>query len=290
MSEVENEPDLSLWSSTYGLLTAERVLEGFHLHLKHQEVITAIKNPRSMYYQLLRIPLKNIFNGIILQQAHDYQVYAQKLFIDFLLSGQNDKEESSPGANTREDLESQRTQLVEMGDAFNKLELNHKKLIAESQAALIKLSHELQHSLLTASKQIKQLLSRNKIIKKDESIQHAIRTAMTYDDKFDDVSSLFWTKIAEVLEHNIEIELRQKLVVVLTNFSTHRTQIDKILASYLEKTNDVGVSLRGYRSQFYQLILQVTELIKLLPDYRPDLVREEENRSSLNFDAKIGEA
>ena len=131
---------------------------------------------------------------------------------------------------------------------------------------------------------------RNKIIKKDESIQHAIRTAMTYDDKFDDVSSLFWTKITEVLEQNIEVELRKKLVVILTNFSTHRTQIDKILAAYLEQTNDIGVSMRGYRSQFYQLILQVTELIKLLPDYRPDLMREEENRSSLNFDAKIGEA
>ena len=93
-----------------------------------------------------------------------------------------------------------------------------------------------------------------------------------------------------MLEQNIEVELRKKLVVILTNFSTHRTQIDKILAAYLEQTNDIGVSMRGYRSQFYQLILQVTELIKLLPDYRPDLMREEENRSSLNFDAKIGEA
>ena len=96
--EQITEPDLSTWFSTYGILTAERVLERFNIRLRYDELLTAVKNPMSVYYMLLRVPIKNVFNGIILQQAHDYQVYAQKLFVDYGLSEETMQSEESPGA------------------------------------------------------------------------------------------------------------------------------------------------------------------------------------------------
>ena len=125
MSEMELGTDLSTWFSTYGLLTSQRILERFNIHLKGDELIAAMKDPGNLNYLWLKVPLKNIFNGIIFQQAHDYQVYAQKLFIDYLLSGDSAKEADSPGANTRESLEEERIKLQEMNEAFAKQELAH---------------------------------------------------------------------------------------------------------------------------------------------------------------------
>jgi len=289
MNEEAKEPDLSAWFSTYGLLTAERILERFQIHLKHDELITEIKNPHSIYYQLLRIPIKNVFNGIILQQTHDYQVYAQKLFIDYLLSGQNDKEEGAPGADTREDLTAERTHMLELSEAFNQQEFAHQKLIAESQAKLISFARSLQKLLQTVTKEIGQLLSSHNFNKTDQLINKAIREAMIHGDNTAEFPPLFWTTMADVLDADLNDELRTQLTESLSKLVQYRHEIDSTLTSFLDQTNDVGSALRGCRRNFYQIILRVTELIKLLPDYQPNPEREEENRSSLHFDAKIGE-
>lgn len=143
MNEKNEQVDWSGWFSTYGLLTAERILGRYNIHLKHDELVKVVKDTSSIYYQLLRAPLKHVFNGIILTQALDYQTYAQKLFVDYLMSGEDAKEKGSPGSAVREDLEQQRLVLVEMGAAFREIELAHTRLIAETQSALIELSRDL---------------------------------------------------------------------------------------------------------------------------------------------------
>ena len=217
MNAKQEQTDWSAWFSTYGLLTAERILDRFNVHLPHDELIKAVKNPLSVYYALLRVPLKNVFNGIILQQAHDYQIYAQKLFVDYLLSGEDAKDKESPGAMAREDVEQQRVNLIEMGDEFHKQSVAHQLLIAESQASLVMLSRNLSVAV--------------------------------------DVSS--------------EIELN--------------------VVTYLERAEEINVNLRSFRSQFYNLILHVTELLALMADYHADVVKIAENRAALEFDALIGE-
>ena len=213
----EKKDDWSIWFSTYGLLTAGRILERFHVYLSHDELAEAIHDPNSVYFKLLRVPLKNVFNGIILQQARDYQIYAQKLFVDYLLSGEDGKDESSPGAVVREDLEAQRTSLIQMDEAFREQETLHQVLIAESQATLIALSRDLKR------------------VKED------------------------------VFAFDAELE------------------------PYVERADTLNINLRNYRSQFYNLILRVTELLLLLPDYKMDEAKAVENRESLQFDALIGE-
>ena len=98
------EPEYKAWISTYGLLTADRILSRFNIRLSTEELTQALNQKNNPYYILLRVPLKNIFNGIILQQANDYQVYVQKLLIDYRLSNEYSKDPESAGKNIRDDL------------------------------------------------------------------------------------------------------------------------------------------------------------------------------------------
>lgn len=213
----EQSTDWQTWFSTYGLLTAERILARFNIGLPHDELINAVKDPHSIYFQLLRVPLKNVFNGIILRQAHDYQIYAQKLLVDYLLSGEDAKEKSAPGSATRDDVEKERLKLIETGDAFRKIEEAHQLLIAESQAKLVLLTKDLS----------------------------ALRLAP------------------------------QKL--------------EQGMADFVERCENNNINLRSYRSQFYNLILRITEFLRLIPDYHIDQAKIEENRMTLEFDALLGE-
>lgn len=293
MSAEAIETDVSMWFSTYGLLTSGRILERFNIKLENDELVIAMKDPLNVFHQLLLVPLKNVFNGIILQQAHDYQVYAQKLFVDYLLSGESGKSEDSPGANTRDDLEQQRVHLIEVGESFNAQEEAHQHLIAESQASSIQVARELQNALQAAAAKVGQILRVHEISKDDVLILRAIRSAMVHYTQNDIETvtgdSLFWVKVAEVLDTTLDDNLRQKLVEVLDFFRKPREKIEEILSTYLERTQDMGIALRSYRSQFYDIILRVTEYLNLLPDYHIDLAKLEENRSSLHFDSHIGD-
>ena len=177
--DLENkEKELSAWCSTYGLLTARRILERFKINLDDSELIAALNNPESVYYQMLRVPLKNVFNGIILQQVNDYHVYSQKLMVDYLLSGEADKPETAQGADTREDLENERLKLMELGEAINKEEQVHHRVIAQSQAELITISKTMQSSLTEVAKKVGKVLKSHGISKSDILIQKAIRAGL----------------------------------------------------------------------------------------------------------------
>ncbi len=292
MNEDTTELDLSMWFSTYGFLTSQRILERLNLHLTQNDLMVAIKNTHCAYFIMLRVPLKNIFNGIILQQAHDYQVYAQKIFIDYLLSGESGKDETLPGANTRDDLEQERTKLMEIGAEFSKLETEHQILISESQASLIELSSERSKVLQATAKKLGQILTAHQILKEDKLIEQALRSAMIHYNKSDhdmfSPASTSWSTMSEVLAVDLNKELRSQLFSVLGGFGDARNEMENTLSAYIEQTEDMGVRLRSYRSQFYDIILRATDLIKLLPDYHVDKEKEEENRSSLYFDAHIG--
>lgn len=147
MSDNITGTEISKWLSTYGILTAQRVLECYRINLSATDLIAAINHSDNVYYHLLKIPVKHLLNGIIIQQATDYQVYAQKLFVDYMLSGEADKSPDSPDANTRNELEKLRLNLVSNIEALSDLNTRHQKLIAASQKALIELTNELRPKL-----------------------------------------------------------------------------------------------------------------------------------------------
>ncbi len=291
MNEEKASNELSTWLSTYGLVTTERILEKYKIRLPQEELVTAIKNPNTFYHHLIRVPLKNVLNGIILQQAYDYQVYAQKLFIDYLMSGETAKPEESPGGLTREDLEKERQTLVEMSDEFHKQELAHDRVIAESQASLIKNSDEWQECLAKAAKKVKKS-PESKKIKEDLMIQAINRLLIQLgfsQEKSLTTKDVDWSQIEKIVGQTTSTDLREAFIEQITQLGKFMVDTENLLKEFIERISQMSLKLRKYRTDFYDIIIRINDLIKNLPEYRHDNVQDQENRESLHFDSGIGE-
>ncbi len=290
MKEAHIEEDLSIWLSTYGMITAERVLERYKIRLQPEELLAAIKNPNSIYHRLLRVPLKNVYNGIILQQANDYQVYAQKLFIDYLMSGESGKAEDAPGGPTREDLESERKTLVRMADDFHDCEAQHNKLIAECQQSLMHYAAEWQKILAKGASKIQTELQFHGLDNDQKLIMQLLQVLLTHADLSTEINlqDALWLRGEKIMGEKLSPEVKQIFINQLTRLNEYTAEIDPTLTNFINQINEMGVSVRTWRSDFYNLILRVNDLIKLLPEYQYDPTQNEENRESLYFDADIG--
>lgn len=140
---------LAHWFSSYGLMTVERTLSLIGFHLNQADMLKAVQDETSVYHALLQVPVKNILNGIIFNQAKDYREFAQKMFVGFLLSGAGNAPgpegpEIQPGS-TKDLLEQERLHLIELGEQYDLDEFEHHKLVAESQRKLISIAKELKN-------------------------------------------------------------------------------------------------------------------------------------------------
>ena len=293
MDELIQDEQLSKWFSTYGLITAERLLGTYHITLPQNELISAIKSPFSFYHQLLKIPLKNVLNGIVLQQAGDYHVYAQKLFIDYLLSGESGKDETSPGALTRESLESERQKLVTLGEDFHHLQLEQNKLIANAQASLIKIAEDWRKKFESVLTLINTTLKSNGFEINKSTIRSAVNYAIIHCDYVKAAS--LGNKLLVVEEFNkvtklkLSDDLKNKILSNMSDILEILSHFDSQISSFFLENKVLGEQAKSYRSQFYDTILRVTELIKLLPEYKIDPEQDAINKESLYFDKTIGE-
>lgn len=293
MKEKETN-ELANWYSTYGFITAERILERLKIKLPQQLLIAAVRNNNNFYHQLLMVPTKIIFNGIILQQAQDYQVYAQKSMVNYLLSSEAAKSPEETGEMTREDLEEMQKQLVELNDNFHQEEFNHNKLIAESQQSLMKYTAEWQKKLLTSAKQVKSKLKAAGGEASEPQIIQAINTLLINENLKPGEELSFksqnWLVLEQLLMQSLGAELKQSFVEQVAKLVEFTQQVMIFSQNFMERATEMGIILRRYRSDFYQLILRSNELMQLLPDYRIDPQKMQINLESLYFDSQIGEA
>lgn len=291
MNDKSLESEMQHWFSTYGVLTAQRVFSQLNIILDDKLLIATVKNPLSVYYQMIQVPIKNVYNGIILQQAQDYLIYGQKIFIDYLLSGESDKDKNSPGADTREQLDSQRLALMEMAEDFNKKITTHQKLIAESQIALKQVAEKIKEGLRTITSKIKQVLQAHHVDRDDKLILKAIQNTFISFDKLDNSlisSATFWKTLCSMLEIELAETVHQEIIIALGEMGHPRDDVKKLLSPFMEAANDLGIAFRNYRRQFHSFIITANDLIKLLSDYHPDKAKNAENLSALEFDSLIG--
>ncbi|WP_028388788.1 hypothetical protein [Legionella fairfieldensis] len=289
MSEEQAGNELTSWLSTYGLITVERILEYYKIRLQPEDLLNTVKNPTTFYHRLLRVPLKNVLNGIILQQARDYQIYAQKLFIDYLLSGENGKGEDSPGGLAREDLEKEREALVAMGEAFHACELDHNKLIAETQKSLIQYAEKWRKILAEAARNIHASLKAYGITIEENLITLVLNGLLSTERTLASENNI-WPRIETIAGKKLTKEEKQIFIDKVVGFEEFMSEIETPLADFINQTSDLSAQLKNWRTDFYKLILRVNDLIKQLPEYHYDQVQSEENRESLYFDQDIGES
>lgn len=289
MNEQIEKNELSLWLSTYGLLTAEQMLESYGIKLDHDDLKRAINNPDCFYHKILLVPFKNIFNGIIFQQVHDYQVYIQKVFIDYYLSGETSKENESPGASTREDLEAEHNRLIEMNNLFHQEEADQAALFSESQNYLSEHLKVWFKALLLILTEAKNNLAANGIEVSDQLLLSCFNLLIICE-KNGTLGNEDWQLMEQRFGQKIPDTLRAEFLKVIGSIDASYASLREGLELFIDRGKAIGINVRRFRSDFYDLILRVNELIRLLPEYTFDQVQDEKNRSSLYFDTRIGES
>ncbi|WP_019216833.1 hypothetical protein [Legionella tunisiensis] len=180
-----------------------------------------------------------------------------------------------------------------MGDEFHQLEFTQDKLIAESQHSLIKYAAEWQKILHGAAKRVKSALPSTGGDKLDVKIIQALNHLIIKEDIAPGETISFksntWSDLEKILGQSLGGELKQLIAEEIVKLTEFAEATETSLANFMERVSDTGRSLRQYRTEFYNLILRVNELIQLLPEYRINPEQTEENREFLHFDADLGE-
>lgn len=289
----ENGDEVGHWFSTYGLITAQRILGYYRIELPQDMIAAAVKIPASFYHRILQVPLRNVLNGIVLQQAYDYNVYAQKIFIDYLLSPECASPDTAPGANIRGTLEEERKRLVDLGEQFHNLEIEHANVIADSQKVLFQISDKWHKAMDEAMKKLGGILKPlGKELKPSEikkSINHALSFSKFHEEGSQVVHYLFIEKMNELLQLVTIKDVKTEMEDSLKPLVAISLEFDEQLSDYYEKIKEMHQRAVTYRKQFYETILRTLEQIQLLPEYKIDPVQDQINRETLLFDKSIGE-
>ena len=280
--------DLSDWLSTYGLITVEKILERYGIHLSVEDLRRAVTNPNCLFFRIIQVPLKNVFNGLILQQAKDYQIYAQKLFIDYLLSGESSQE----GSQVRDDLEETRKDLVNAGEVFREEESVNDKLIARSQKLLIHTMRLFNSQILLAAKKMKQDFQRIGTVVQDEKmfvkVFYTLLTEYNSDTQLPSQHPA-WLRVEKLIGQSFDLSLRQALRAEVVKLNQIDSETGAALQEFSDQALIATANMKKFRSDFSASIIKTNELLTMVSGYSLNEQQLATNQEDLYFDAKIGE-
>jgi hypothetical protein len=125
---------------SYNFLIAENILNKFNLKLSTTEVEKAFTDKNSPFFNLLKVPMLNCFNGIIFEQCETYKEFCQKRLIDYALNVNPSEDELvQSGGNF-----SLPASITQLGDELNArqtglrdIEINYYEVLTKTQAYLI---------------------------------------------------------------------------------------------------------------------------------------------------------
>jgi hypothetical protein len=261
--------------SSYQWMTAGRLLARAGIELAEKEVMVLLQHRQSFYYQLLLVPMMNVLNGIILDQAKEYQLFLQKLFVDYLMSGQADNDTADSGALIRQSLEQERVKMIEGNKRFEALQGEHHALIVTCQAALLALTKEWATALKTACAQGSQ-----------ENLQISFKAAQQLFLQSEGcvVSADGWGLLEKTLGGAIPPESRASF----ESLSRFSTPLEAFITENLPLVRAQTLQFNEVRSAYYADILRVQELLYAVPLYQFDEPVDQKNRERLIFDTSIG--
>ncbi|MBA2648488.1 MAG: hypothetical protein H0U75_02625 [Legionella sp.] len=292
MNSNQKDVEGEQWLSTYGLITIERILGRYQIRLSPDKLSSVIKNPNSFYNIILQIPLKLVLTGIVLQQAFDYYVYAQKLHIDYLLSSDSVIQEESPGEYTRESLEEERLKLQTFGEDFQQLKITQNVLIAHTQAALIELAKlwktQLNKAIHSMHKYLRNAGFDTHIALVTVALEHALIHSDLKTTQINSQRYLFIDKLNELLKISITHEVKENILNELSSLIQFSINLEEELSDFSAQTKELNESARYYRNLMHDAILTAVELLKLLPEYKINQEQDLINKEILYFDKTLG--
>lgn len=273
------------WLSTYEALTLERLLEHYRFPLDKKALSTFGSNKSGFLYSLLQVPLAYVFNGIVMQQAKDYAAYLQKLYIDYLISGQSALEPQSQASTSKEDLEDMRQEHLALQARFDDFCTQHLAQVASMQT-LIRSAFARWIAQIRARWQelydLKGLITRCSFAE----FENHMRNACPY---FDEDTRQFTANF-----HDPRLEewgiARDELNASMLLIRDVDEDLEQKRQALYAQSQEMRQQFFSYREQFHDAIVRVQQLLSQLPGYHPDKAQWEINKEQLLFDSLGSEA
>lgn len=267
------------WLSTYEALTLERLLEHYRFSLNKTALLALWSNHAGLIYPLLQVPLAFVFNGIVMQQGKDYAAYLQKLYIDYLISGQSALEPQSQASNTKEDLEDLRQTHLALQADFDTFCTKHLTQIAASQT-FIRAAFARWLEQVRARWQelydLKGLITRCSWADFESHMRNACPYFDTHTEQFRATYN-----DACLAEWGISLE---EMKATMLRFSDVDEDIEPKREEFYAISQEMRQRFLAYRQQFHDAIVNVQRLLSQLSGYHPDKTQWEINKEHLLFD------
>lgn len=284
MTQENATEEVKQWLSTYGMMTAERILEKYQFNPGLKRLMPALKNPQSVYYQMMMIPVNNVLSGIVCEQAKSYQLYCQKIYIDYYVSGENSKPKDASGGQMRMHIEQLQEEFSSISDRFQRKENEYLEFIASSQADLIafgkRLNSALQALIQTASQCIGE--DATQAIKMTLA---QVRGQQAFDEAYINEAV---TLVESYSVANLDAPASEKLKEGFERFFK-RFQENESFEHNLSRSKQYKPEFKQFQVQFYEHISLISPVIDNLSDYYIDEKSKEENESTLSFDKDLFE-
>ena len=92
------------------------------------------------------------------------------------------------------------------------------------------------------------------------------------------------------MQISLKDDIKEELLNNLEELLSLTRNFHSKISNFLEQVAEMAEQTQAYRTQFYETIIHVMQLIQLLPDYRIDPVQDALNREVLHFDKTIGQS
>ena len=288
--------------SSYGLMTAERILERFELSLSPPELQKALAAP-SFYRELLELPSRNLYNGILYQQAATRLLYIKKRLMEETLSPEylqlcqsqalDEMEEENSFSQFKEFIDERREALLALNQDFKATKLAHDTSIAQSQALLKALAAAWKLELYRVTDALRGKLAEKMEVEaadfvvtraKARDLFHAL-----YLEGVDSATDAFWEKAEAGFGYALTLEERQEVLAALAAFRQFLPEEGFELSEYQAKAEETQTLFDSYRATFGQFMLELVEKLSNFSGKATPASEAEEDLSALFSDYELGE-
>lgn len=287
-AQPQKKDKASVFSSTYARMTAERLLDGLGVHLSREGLSSALQNRASFFEKLLTVPYKNILNGIILDQIHEYQVYIQKLFVEYFMSElASANHQGQEGEDTRRQVADCQLHLESLNEQLPRLHESHLKLIAKTQLELMNFVKEINHVALQL---FEELLKDNQMLldKKNQFTKEIYQSIARLSMSDDNINDHFYQILAQQVNITMTETLRNQLVATF-NVEGLINTLSKQIEENIHSIDKMHSQFCFMRNHLYDAIVTLQGALSMLPGKFLETSEVVADKTTLHFDRFLGE-
>ncbi len=270
--------------NTYSYMTVKRILEVYGFDLSEHDFYLWAQTKDSLYHKMLYTPMALVMISVIYDQAKDFQSMCTKILLEYLTSPAADKDESSPGASIRFELEELRQKLVTDGEGFHNLELKYKRFITTVQKFIINVASALKVEIDSNSS----ILAKSMGFKSNQESKQAIETALALLSFTKSDNHAVFENINLRLANPISQDKQPEFLETINNLIKNFEQQEDHLLDFKQQAIKFYNAVVEERNNFMDALMHAHKLLATLPDYFFDAEAIQEKLQEIDFDKTIG--